>query len=43
MVFTTEIAMQLTNDVVNTFCRFIVQIEKVGFGSAMRTYGMYDA
>ena len=36
--------MQLTNDVVNTFCRVIVQIEKKWvFGSAMRTYDMYDA
>ena len=43
MVFTSEIVMQVTNDVVNTFCRVIVQIEKVGFGSAMRTYSMNDA
>ena len=31
MVFNSEIAMQLTNDVVNTFCRVIVEVEEVGF------------
>ena len=43
MVFISEITMQLTNDVVNTFCRVIVYIKKWFFGSAMRTYDMYDA
>ena len=43
MVSNSEIAMHLKKDVVNTFCRVIVQIEKVGFGSAMRIYDMYDA
>ena len=35
--------MQLTIVFINTFCRVIVQIGKVGFYLAMRTYSMNDA
>ena len=35
--------MQLTMVFDNTFCRVIVQIGKVGFYLAMRTYSMNDA
>ena len=43
MDFTSDFIMQLTSLFINTFCRVILQLEKLVCGSDMRTYSMNDA